>query len=254
MKKFISLLLSMTIAVSVMPMSGFAAGEEATPTASVWDGTTLDTEWAGTGTEADPYEISSAAELAGLAKNISDAISTTTTIPVESSLVSGMYFAYTGKYFKLITDIDLNNKEWTPIGRYGMRFNGVFDGNGHTIKNLKMTKEHTGAGLFGATGRNARITDLGLVGVDIQTGVGSAVDYVSGGDVSQTIMNRCRGFGALIGAAVPGGTASEPMVENCFARDVTIKMPTGTNMNHYGMGGLIGQVYYVTYGADTTNS
>ncbi len=64
-----------------------------------------------------------------------------------------------GKTIKLGADIDLNNEEWTPIGSavkdHG--FMGNFDGNGKTIKNLKIsniTPDADGyvyAGLFGVT-------------------------------------------------------------------------------------------------------
>lgn len=66
---------------------------------------------------------------------------------------------FEGKTIKLGADIDLNNAEWTPIGSaykdHG--FMGNFDGNGYSIKNLKMTKiaadadGYVYAGLFGVT-------------------------------------------------------------------------------------------------------
>ena len=66
---------------------------------------------------------------------------------------------FEGKTVKLANDIDLNNTEWTPIGSavkdHG--FMGNFDGNGKTIKNLKMTTlpldadNYVYAGLFGVT-------------------------------------------------------------------------------------------------------
>ena len=66
---------------------------------------------------------------------------------------------FEGKTIKLGADIDLNNAEWTPIGSaykdHG--FMGNFDGNGYSIKNLKMTKiaadsdGYVYGGLFGVT-------------------------------------------------------------------------------------------------------
>ena len=66
---------------------------------------------------------------------------------------------FEGKTIKLGADIDLNNEEWTPIGSaykdHG--FMGNFDGNGKTIKNLKITAltpdadNYVYAGLFGVT-------------------------------------------------------------------------------------------------------
>lgn len=48
----------------------------------------------------------------------------------------------------LFEDIDLKNEEWTPIGTFANPFMGDFDGQGHTISNLKITSG-TNVGLFG---------------------------------------------------------------------------------------------------------
>lgn len=48
----------------------------------------------------------------------------------------------------LCTDIDLQNEEWTPIGTFANPFMGDFDGQGHTISNLKITSGQN-VGLFG---------------------------------------------------------------------------------------------------------
>ena len=41
---------------------------------------------------------------------------------------------------KLLNDINLRGKEWVVIGTDSVRFNGIFDGQGHTISNFKITK------------------------------------------------------------------------------------------------------------------
>ena len=52
----------------------------------------------------------------------------------------------------LNADIDLNNVAWTPIGTSTNAFKGNFDGNGHTISNLKAgTDSQSNVGLFGHT-------------------------------------------------------------------------------------------------------
>lgn len=58
---------------------------------------------------------------------------------------------YKGKTIVLTADIDLKNKEWTPIGNKTNNFQGTFDGNGHTISNLKITGNKDDVGLFGYT-------------------------------------------------------------------------------------------------------
>ncbi len=75
------------------------------------------------GSENNPYLISVPAELAFLCD-------------------STRYTDYTGKYFVLTNDLNMSGIEmFTPIGFYGdfdsnYAFNGRFDGQGHTIKNL----------------------------------------------------------------------------------------------------------------------
>ena len=86
-----------------------------------------------------------------------------------------------GKTIKLVSDIDLNNEEWIPIGSAAKDhgFMGNFDGNGKTIKNLKMTDltpdgdNYVYAGLFGVTeGTETQenyIKDLVIENVTIET-------------------------------------------------------------------------------------
>ncbi len=69
-----------------------------------------------------------------------------------------------GKY-ELTQDIDLSSSLWTPIGNSTTTFKGVFNGNKHTIKSIRLIDEsiYNGAsgvaGLFGACG-SAIIYDL----------------------------------------------------------------------------------------------
>ena len=74
-----------------------------------------------------------------------------------------------GARYELVTDIDLNSTNWTPIGE---RFSGVFDGNGYTIYNLSIQENsspnHGSYGLFkhlagSATVRNFTLTVNSIV-------------------------------------------------------------------------------------------
>ena len=57
---------------------------------------------------------------------------------------------FVGKEVIINADIDLGNKEWTPIGSEEHPFKGHFIGNNHTIKNLKITQsDKDNIGLFG---------------------------------------------------------------------------------------------------------
>ena len=209
--------------------------------ADVWDGS-VDITWDGAGTEANPYLITSAAELAGLAQKVKDGTS------------------YSGKYFKLTTDIDLNNNEWTPIGSanrgrlsgsYSSKkpFAGIFDGGGHIISNMKIT---TGVGewlygytygLFGYV--TGSITDLSLTDslIDINGAshsIGTLVGTLDGGKVQDcSVVNSVIRFsddvdnilGYILGYAA-GGVVGEN-VENkggtvvAYVNELTNQLPSG---------------------------
>lgn len=105
-----------------------------------------------------------------------------------------------GKTIKLLTDLDLKNVEWTPIGTKANPFKGFFDGNNKTIKNLHIEATGKGStfdaqGLFGAT-ENARFANLTLKNIDISS------DFDDKG-----------GVGALAGYALNGVTISNVSVD-----------------------------------------
>ena len=90
---------------------------------SVWDGSVEPWDTIHTGTANDPILIENAAQLAYM-----------------SQLV---YCSQNPKYYKLTTDIDLDNRLWNPIGYISViscpEFNGYFDGDNHTIYNPSNT-------------------------------------------------------------------------------------------------------------------
>lgn len=103
---------------------------------------------AGDGTQGAPYQISSAGELANLAK-----------------MVSGGE-TYESTYFELTADIDLGGKEWTPIGTKDSQFAGKFSGSGKTIRNLTVGGGDN-SGLFAYS--SGEIKDVYLEKIDITT-------------------------------------------------------------------------------------
>ena len=97
------------------------------PAAAPWDGTTV-TEPA---QESGVYQIGTAEELAWFAAKVNDG-----TAAAANAV--------------LTADIDLNNKEWTPIGNVTNRYSGTFDGQKYTVKNMSITAVAQVMGLFGA--------------------------------------------------------------------------------------------------------
>ena len=71
---------------------------------------------------------------------------------------------YTGVTVTLKADINLNNANWTPIGTPQHSFKGTFDGQNHTVSNLRVNIEarpdYNVAGLFGEIGLGGVVKDL----------------------------------------------------------------------------------------------
>lgn len=82
---------------------------------------------------------------------------------------------------KLVDNIDLNNEEWAPIGKTGS-FNGTFDGNGKTVRNLLITGYNSTVGLFGNT-HDGEIKNLTVENAKVSgrlyVGVVAGVPYTS---------------------------------------------------------------------------
>lgn len=81
-----------------------------------WDGSTVEEP----DNDGQTYYITKASELAWVAQET----------------LAGHYEGFTNKTILLMNDIDLNNKNWIPIGDVNSSFKGTFNGNGKTIRNL----------------------------------------------------------------------------------------------------------------------
>lgn len=157
MRKLISLALTLAMVLSIMIIPAMA-----TSSIDTWDGTIATSFAGGTGTESDPYLISTAEQLAYIAQIVN-----------SDSSVNYKYAKTYGKFYKLTADLDLSNKEWTPIGLYSSVgnsycFMGTFNGNGHTIKNMSITKTNNPyIGLFGYVGSQGKITNFNITSSNI---------------------------------------------------------------------------------------
>jgi hypothetical protein len=111
-----------------------------------WDGETIADEFdSGDGTQYNPYKIKNGAQLAKLADDINSGVE------------------YTGNYFRLIDDIDLNYEDWIPIGGQSSSFfQGFFDGNNKTIYGLQNNPNYEdNIGLFGSI-HNSTICNINI--------------------------------------------------------------------------------------------
>lgn len=160
-----------------VPVSARAEGE----TVDTWDGKTIAGGFAeGDGTQDNPFQIETAAQLAYFAKTVNEGE------------------AYLYKYIVLTADIDLANKEWTPIGNHSNPFKGNFNGDNHTVTGMQISGELDRVGLFGecikfnvdSAIKNITVKDSVICGINF---VGAIVGYAEGINIE-----NCRSIGNTI--------------------------------------------------------
>jgi len=232
MKRLIpAILLAVILSTCLYTFPGMAAAE-----VSVWDGTPGTGIAQGSGTEADPYVITKAAELDYIAM----------------ACMSGETFA--GKYIKLGVNIDWGGREWTSIGySTSAVFSGYFDGNGKTIFNL--TCSDVTVGIFGyatnATIKNLNIdyatftTNTRYAGAIVGLMRGSVVSNCSAGENTKITTTDSMENTAQIGGLF--GLVNSSYIDNCtFYGEVVVTSITGTSFVG-GIAGVIGNVSEVSY-------
>lgn len=181
----------------------------------------------GAGTESDPYRLSTTRDL----------------LAMKPALVHGQMI-----YFKLMNDIDMSSIEnWDPLNPdepYDLGI--VFDGGGHSLKNLTSKEKHYSSffGVLYGKCYNVKFVDAeivsasnsgaGIIGGYIGTGGKPAI--VSGVEASGTI--TCNGKGQSVGGL--GGNAREATIENCTV-NVTVSNPMGDGSNRTATGGVVGK-------------
>ena len=208
------------VSIYVASFSVFSAVKTS---ADVWDGEAVADGFAsGSGTQASPYLINTAAQLVYFRNQVDAGVT------------------YAGQFVKLGSDIDLAGHPFDPIG-FGYYkdnkvidgvdtntvFMGTFDGGNHTIYNLyencweldpdktnykTYTYSTAGAGLF-ASIKDATIKNLAISGAEV--------------------VFECVDMGVLVGYA-----QGECHFENIVITDANI-----ANYNRY-TGGLVGEVSY----------
>ena len=90
---------------------------------------------------------------------------------------------FAGQTVLLTASIDLNNEEWTPIGKSGKTFQGTFDGQGNTVSNLYInTPTQDDVGFFGFTSvgeiKNLTIENANVTGY-LDVGAVAGTPYTS---------------------------------------------------------------------------
>ena len=158
---------------------------------------------------------------------------------------------------KLTTNIDLAgdaNNQWTPIGTETNIYNGTFDGQGFTIKNLYYKQIVPNVGLFGVANSSAYIKNVrveGFIDNSIDgNGDGSAVSSAfTGGIIGRsygaTVLN-CSFSGNIISHDKVGGIVGygSATIVNCY-NEGTVTFTNTSVGSYYGSNN---QYYYGSHG------
>lgn len=188
----------------------------------------------GQGTESSPYLIYTAQDLDSVRLHLRDA----------------------SVHFKMMNDIDLTDylsaktNGWAPIGGYASSnpptFDGVFDGNGHTISGLWIASTSSDIGFFSWISQQTALIENLTVETDDTKGVAtdmSAKAYAGilvGTNGNTTFhggtIKNCSVSGIVSGWRNIGGLVGQTSgsIENCHANNIKV---IGTD---YNIGGLIG--------------
>lgn len=164
--------------------------------------------WEGEGSAKSPFLIQYPSQLDLLAQRTND--------------TAGNYVT---QHFKLTNnieydpeDLDAEGSNYTPIGNFSRPFEGVFDGNGHSISGIRVARRSN-------TGQDCY---LGLFG------------NILAGKIRNVILNDARFFGyQFIGSIV--GSATSSLIMNCYTTD-SVFVWAGYKESQY-LGGIVGYLY-----------
>lgn len=146
----------------------------------LWDGISIDQNWYSS--SLNSFDISDPSELAGLAKLVNEGVN------------------FEGKTISLSGFLDMNNKDWTPIGNSNETpFKGTFIGNNNRIINLNsITINDNGvAGLFGISyGTIQQLVVSGSYNVNYDKSTSLYVGGVCA--INEGVVTQCRNYTEIV--------------------------------------------------------
>ena len=149
----------------------------------------------GSGTKTDPYIV----ETIGQWENL--------------SIMVANRNSFRNTYFKLGDNLDFRNASISPIGTESTAFSGIFDGNGHCIKNAKISGSKF-LGLFGNI-KNAVIQNFKIETITVSGSsyMGILSGYTSESTIKEISISGKIGSGSYIGGIT--GYADNSTIDCC---------------------------------------
>ena len=147
------------------------------------------------GSEVDPYKIYTVGQLLHVASNLS----------AHYSLRNSLDLSDSAHWNDAGTDTTLL-EGFRPIGTNSNRFRGSFDGNGHSISNLRINRPNSKfIGLFGSIESSASVSNLSLFGLNYNGAVDvGGLAGLSYGTISNVLTQGSIVIGGMLGGELSG--------------------------------------------------
>lgn len=162
----------------------------------------------------------------------------------EVNQYSNYEHPFEGETVKLMSDIDLEGMEWTPIGDYRFqanRFCGTFDGQGNTISNFQISKKtdkndsnKSSYGFFGNVDGTVKNLTIDNASVKSYAYVGALIGRLNGGTVENCHVSNSKVECTYWQA---GGMIGQ-LNSSCTVKDCSISGTTITGSS--AIGGMFG--------------
>lgn len=182
----------------------------------------------GSGTQQDPFQVATAADLAKVGTG-----------------VDGWNL---DSYYIQTADIDLDGYgDWTPIGGTFTPFVGSYDGNGFVIRNFTDAPEEGGyKAIFRTVGSGGVLTDIRLEDVNLQNCNNQCAPLAT---YNAGTIRRCSATGVVVG--VDGDNIGGLVAINAGGQLIECYSECDVSNTTWNTGGLIGMCYRP--GASVTN-
>ena len=202
----------------------------------VWNGVSVSTSLAGSGTAEDPYLIQSVADFAYFAGQLN---------AVEGSAgVNYKVTTFKGQYFKMTKSIDLNGHALIAGAHAAWNnyqgFFGHFDGNNCSIRGISINNDtSSSSALFGCIAKGASVKNLSLYGqINGRVRLGGLAGYLLGSvdNITSYVTLTQAGTGnetGTVGGIIANQENSAGAITNC----VNYGSITGES---YIFGGIVG--------------
>ncbi|MEG2053879.1 MAG: GLUG motif-containing protein, partial [Oscillospiraceae bacterium] len=204
------------------------------------------------GAAANAGEIKLTTDVKTLENGTTYTVSNRTELENLATLVNSAETPVTGYTVKMLNNIDLSGRDWTPIGTcenimVNKPFAGTFDGNGFEVQNLTINNTSTdNQGLFGYVVSDGVgvVKNVGVTGnVSGNDYIGGVVGWNEGGTVQ-----NCYSTVNVRGNVSVGGVVGNNYgtVQNCYS--------TGTASGTENVGGVVGGSHHIVQNCYSTGT